>query len=468
MNSDPTAFLDEALLRRTLEETDNPDPLRVRDVLEKASEKKGLGLAEAAVLLQARGAARHEAILETARKVKLEIYGRRLVLFAPLYLSNYCSNNCLYCGFRRDNKELKRRRLSPEDIRHEVELLTRQGHKRIMMLTGEDSSKSGLDYLLEGLAAAYSVRTDNGHGAIRRINVEVAPQDVEGFRKLKQAAIGTYVLFQETYHRETYAKAHPSGPKSDYAWRLLAMDRAQEGGVDDVGIGALFGLYEHKFDVLGLLLHSQHLDAAFGVGPHTISVPRIESAQNAPLTAHVPHPVSDEEFARLVAVLRLAVPYTGIILTTRERAKLRDELMDIGVSQISAGSRTHPGGYSGGSLMEDAQQFALADTRTLDEVVRAICSRGYVPSFCTACYRQGRTGREFMDLAKPGLIHEFCLPNALLTFQEYLTDYASPETRAVGEAALEKQAEEIEPEALRRAFLDRLARLRAGERDLFL
>jgi 2-iminoacetate synthase len=468
MTHDPTAFLDEALLHRTLEQAAAPDPARVREVLARASEKRGLGLAEAAVLLQARGEAEHEAILEAARRVKLEIYGRRLVLFAPLYLSNYCSNNCLYCGFRRDNRDLKRRRLAPEEIRREVELLTAQGHKRIMILAGEDPSRSGLEYLLEALAAAYSVRTGGGHGAIRRINVEVAPLEVEEFRRLKAAAIGTYVLFQETYHRATYAKVHPAGPKSDYAWRLLAMDRAQQGGVDDVGIGALFGLYDHRFEVLGLLRHAQHLDETFGVGPHTISVPRIEPAQNAPLTERVPHPVSDREFARLVAVLRLAVPYTGIILTTRETAALRDDLMDIGVSQISAGSRTHPGGYSGGSLMEDAQQFSLADTRTLDEVVRAICARGYVPSFCTACYRQGRTGREFMDLAKPGLIHEFCLPNALLTFQEYLTDYASPETRAVGEAVLDRQALEIEPEPLRRSFLERLARVRAGERDLYL
>lgn len=460
-------FIDETGIDALLAGGQAADPGAAAAAIDKALEARGLEPAEAASLLLADDPATTERLFDAARRVKQSIYGRRLVLFAPVYLSNYCSNNCLYCGFRKDNKSMKRRTLAMDEVRQEVEWLERQGHKRILMLTGEHPRLSPLDYLLEAIEVAYSVKTDGGRGEIRRINVEIAPMSVPDFRRLKSSGIGTYVLFQETYHRGTYAMMHPSGPKADYVNRLYAMDRALEAGLNDVGIGALLGLHDFRFEILAMLAHARHLDREFGIGPHTISVPRIEPAQNAPAAGAVPHPVSDRDFKRLVAILRLAVPYTGIILSTRETAEMRNALFSLGVSQISAGSRTSPGGYGEKEANPAGeQQFTLGDTRSLDEVIRSICEQGYIPSFCTACYRLGRVGRDFMDLAKPGAIKAHCDPNAVSTFLEYLIDYASPETRRIGEALIERITGEMEP-AVRERTEKLLARARTGKRDVY-
>ncbi|HOD97807.1 MAG TPA: [FeFe] hydrogenase H-cluster radical SAM maturase HydG, partial [Syntrophales bacterium] len=374
-------FIDDELIEQLLEATRRPTAARVREVIGKARELKGLSPQETAILLQAEDRDLVSEILQAAREIKRMIYGNRLVLFAPLYIANYCANNCLYCGFRRGNKELNRVALTMGQIRGEVEVLAREGHKRLLMLCGEHPDRSGLDYFLEAIETAYGVKTEKG-GEIRRINVEIAPQEVEGYRRLKKAGIGTYVLFQETYHHETYRKMHRDGPKADYLWRLTAMHRAQEGGINDVGIGALFGLYDYKFEVLGLLMHARQLERDCGVGPHTISIPRLEPALNAPAAMTPPCPVSDEDFQQLVAVIRLAVPYTGMILSTRETPAMRREIFDHGVSQISAGSRTNPGGYrEGTSDGFRAAQFNLGDTRTLDEVIHDISTHGHIPSF---------------------------------------------------------------------------------------
>lgn len=459
-------FINDASIQETLDAARNPSPSCVREVIAKARELRGLSPADAAVLLQAEDRELIEEICHSALFIKNTIYGNRLVLFAPLYISNYCSNNCLYCGFRKGNPDLKRVSLTPEEIAEEVRILERQGHKRLLLLCGEHPGKSSLGYFIEAIETAYNTFTEN-NGEIRRINVEIAPLTVDEYRRLKAANIGTYVLFQETYHHGTYRKMHPRGPKADYLWRLGAMGRAMEGGIDDVGIGALFGLADYKFDVLGLLHHAMHLDSIFGVGPHTISVPRLEPALNAPAAVKPPHPVSDRDFRKLVAIIRMAVPYTGIILTTRERPEVRREVFKVGVSQISAGSRTNPGGYHGSEEgMADAAQFNLGDTRTLDEVIRDISSEGYIPSFCTACYRLGRTGADFMDLAKPGLIHKFCRTNALFTFQEYLADYASPGTRKAGQELIARLVDETNENGTKKLLEERLERIRRGERDL--
>jgi 2-iminoacetate synthase len=353
-----------------------------------------------------------------------------------------------------------------DEVSEEVRLLENQGHKRLLMLMGEDSAHCTLDHFISAIETAYATRTDKGE--IRRINVEIAPLSVDDFRRLKEANIGTYVVFQETYHRPTYKQVHPSGRKAHYEWRLLAMDRAMQGGIDDVGIGVLFGLYDYRFEVLALLMHARHLDRTQGVGPHTISVPRIFPAKNAPLSYTPPYAVSDDQFKRIVAVLRLSVPYTGMILSTRESPKLRHEVFDLGISQISAGSRTNPGGYHAGKEHSpDDEQFSLGDTRKADDVIRAIVEQGYIPSFCTGCYRLGRTGHDFMDLAKPGLIQQYCLPNAVLTFQEYLEDYASDGTREAGTRLVGSVLNEIPTKDRRAAVEDRIERIVAGERDLY-
>jgi len=461
-------FIDDVKIERLLEASRNPPRLRVEELIEKAKKLKGLAPEETAVLLQVEDPELLAEIGRTARQIKRDIYGNRLVLFAPLYIANFCSNNCLYCGFRRDNKELRRVALSMEQIAGEVAVLQREGHKRLLMLCGEHPGRSSLDYFAEAIETAYSVTTEKG-GEIRRINVEIAPLEVEEFRRLKAARIGTYVLFQETYHHATYRKMHPTGPKKDYLRRLTAMHRAQEGGIDDVGIGALFGLCDYKFEVLGLLFHALQLERDCGVGPHTISIPRLEPAFNAPAAIQPPRPVSDEEFKKLVAVIRMAVPYTGMILSTRETAALRSEVFDLGVSQISAGSRTNPGGYR-----EDtsegfrAAQFNLGDTRTLDEVILDISTHGHIPSFCTACYRLGRTGADFMDLAKPGLIQKFCRTNAILTYKEYLQDYATPETKDAGDALIGRLLAETKSTRQRAALEGRLGKIEQGERDLYV
>jgi 2-iminoacetate synthase len=461
-------FIRDDLILQTLEGASNPEPARVKDVLDKALELKGLTPDEAAVLLQTGDPELTGEILEAAHRVKREIYGNRLVLFAPLYISNYCSNNCLYCGFRRDNKDLKRRALTLAEIADEVAALEREGHKRILMLCGEHPGRSPLDYFIEAIETAYATRTEKG-GEIRRINVEIAPLSVEDFRRLKAANIGTYVLFQETYHHGTYGRMHPRGPKADFLWRLTAQDRAMQGGIDDVGIGALFGLYDYRYEVLGLLHHAMHLDETYGVGPHTISVPRLEPALNAPAAVTPPNPVRDEEFKKLVAVLRLSVPYTGMILSTREPAALRSEVFDLGISQISAGSRTNPGGYRQGDSNDfRAAQFNLGDTRTLDEVIQDIATHGHIPSFCTACYRLGRVGKDFMDLAKPGLIQKYCRTNAILTFEEYLVDHAGARTREVGARLVEALVAGTEDAAMKELLEERLQLVRDGGHDLYI
>jgi 2-iminoacetate synthase len=461
-------FIRDTEIEDLLRNAESPDKKHVLDIIEKAKELKGLVPEEAAVLLQINDPELIAAIYETAREIKRSIYGRRLVLFAPLYIANYCSNNCLYCGFRRDNKELNRVALTMEQIAEEVKAIEREGHKRLLMLCGEHPTRSRLDYFIEAIETAYATRSEKG-GEIRRINVEIAPLSVPDFKRLKAANIGTYVLFQETYHHETYKAMHPDGPKADFSWRLTAMHRAQEGGIDDVGIGALFGLYDYRYEVLGLLIHARTLEADCGVGPHTISIPRLEPAFNAPAAISPPHPVSDEEFKKLVAIIRMAVPYTGMILSTRESPEIRTAVFELGISQISAGSRTNPGGYTKDSSEGfRAAQFNLGDTRTADEVIQDIATRGHIPSFCTACYRLGRTGRDFMDLAKPGLIQHYCRSNAMMTFKEYLMDYASPQTKEVGEQLLNKLVEETEKPETRKILTERLERIEMGERALFI
>lgn len=465
----------------------------------KAEALKGLTPEETAILLQCKDRRVRELLCKTAEKVKESIYGKRLVLFAPLYLSNRCVNRCIYCGFRRGNQSLPRKTLTDDEIRSETEALIRDGHKRVLVVAGEDPKDCGVDYIERAIDIIYSTRV--GREEIRRINVNVAPLTVEEFRRLKSAGIGTYQLFQETYHLPTYKKIHPKGPKSNYHYRLTAMDRAMMAGIDDVGIGALFGLYDYKFEVLALLYHAQHLENRFGVGPHTISVPRIEPAADAPFSINPPHAVPDEDFMKLVAILRLAIPYTGIILSTRERAELRDRLFHIGVSQISANSRTYPGGYTegnknppplnplsqgegkqqllsppsmGGGKGEggtgspnDKGQFSIGDFRTTEEVIRAISKDGFSPSFCTACYRVGRTGKEFMNHAKPGEIQRFCLPNSILSFKEYLLDHGGEELRRTGEILIEEETAAIEDSKLRKATLKKLEEIEEGKRDLY-
>jgi len=461
-------FIDDEKIASVLNNAKNPQSRRVEEIINKARELKGLTPEETAVLLQTEDDDLIKEIWRAAKEIKQAIYGNRLVLFAPLYIANHCSNNCLYCGFRRDNKELKRVALTMEQIANEVRILEKEGHKRLLMLCGEHPTRSRLDYFIEAIETVYAVKTDKG-GEIRRINVEIAPLSVDDFKRLKAAKIGTYVLFQETYHHETYKKMHPIGPKADYLWRLTAMDRAQQGGINDVGIGALFGLYDYKFDVLGLLFHARHLDTEFGVGPHTISIPRLEPALNAPAAIKPPMPVSDHDFKKLVAIIRLAVPYTGMILSTRETAETRQEVFELGISQISAGSRTNPGGYQ-----EDsdegfrAAQFNLGDTRTLDEVIHDITLKDHIPSFCTACYRLGRTGADFMDLAKPGLIQKYCRTNAIMTFKEYLEDYASLQTKESGEDLISQLINERGKAGTKDLLKSRLKRIENGERDIYI
>jgi 2-iminoacetate synthase len=449
-----------------IKKTEKPDRSLVKSILAKALELKGLDLEESAYLLNIDDESLLEELFQTALQVKKEIYGNRLVLFAPLYVSNYCSNNCLYCGFRKDNREMKRKILTIEEIKDEVKIILDQGHKRILMLMGEHPGRCAFNYFLETIQAAYSVQS--GNGSIRRINVEIAPLTLDEFKELKKVKIGTYTVFQETYHRETYRKMHPSGIKADYWWRLTAMDRAQQSGIDDVGIGALFGLYDYRFEVLAMFQHAAHLDKNYGAGPHTISIPRLEPAQNAPVALDPPYPVSDRDFKKLVAVIRVSVPYTGMILSTRESAELRQDLLNLGVSQISAGSRTNPGGYREGMINpEDEEQFTVNDTRSTGEVIKDVIRQGFVPSFCTGCYRMGRTGMDFMELAKPGLIKSFCLPNALLTLKEYLIDYGDEETRSLGDALIKRELPDIPTQATLTETKARLQRIEKGERDIY-
>jgi len=458
-------FIDEGAIWDIVNKNSVADPGHVREILDKALELKGLSLAEAACLLQAEDPDMNQEIASAARKVKKAIYGNRVVLFAPLYITNECGNRCAYCGFKDTNTELVRRTLTPEELRREVGVLEDLGHKRLLLVYGEHP-KFGADWIAETVRTVYETVSEKS-GEIRRVNINCAPLDVEGFRKLHEVGIGTYQCFQETYHSETYARLHTKGRKSDYLWRLHAMHRAMEAGIDDVGMGALLGLYDYRFDILALLAHAAELEKAFGVGPHTLSFPRLEPALNSEIAFHPPYPITDTQFKRLVAVLRLAVPFTGLILSTREGREMRRELLDIGVSQISAGSRTYPGAYTDPNYdRPDVQQFCVGDNRSLDEVVREIVRQGYIPSWCTACYRLGRTGEEFMKLAKNGFIQDFCRPNALLTFSEYLQDYASAETRGIAVPFVLEEAQ-AGPEKGRKTLMDRLTRIERGERDLY-
>lgn len=460
-------FIDEKLIHRLLKEKINPAKKGINRILCKALLLKGLELDEIAALVNISDKTSLEKLFETALKIKKLIYGNRLVLFAPLYVSNYCSNNCLYCGFRIDNKDMKRKCLAIEEIKKEVRIILEHGHKRILMLMGENPSECSFKHFLKAIEAAYSVKDSKG-SSIRRINVEIAPLTEKEFQELSKAKIGTYTVFQETYHEETYKKMHPSGKKSDYFWRLFTMDRALENGLNDVGVGALFGLYDYRFEVLALIQHAKHLDKKYGVGPHTISIPRIEYAQNAPCAVNVPCPVPDNDFKKLVAVLRCAVPYTGMILSTREPPEIRKQVFDLGISQISAGSKTNPGGYEEALINpENEEQFSLNDTRSTGEVVKSVIKQGFIPSFCTGCYRLGRVGRDFMGLAKPGLIKLHCLPNALTTLKEYLVDYADGGTKKEGEELIKKELISIPNEKKREKTIEYLNRIENGERDLY-
>ncbi len=462
-------FINSKKIEDLLKTTEKASAETIQSILNKALEMRGLEPEEIALLLNIDDDDMLQELFHTALKVKQEIYGNRLVLFAPLYVSNLCSNNCLYCGFRADNKDIARRSLTLDEIKEETRIILEQGHKRVLMLMGENHTGYGFDDFLEAIQAVYSVRDSKG-SYIRRINVEVAPLTDEEFHKLAKANIGTYTVFQETYHPETYATMHPSGKKRDYLWRLTTMDRALDNGMHDVGIGVLFGLHDYKFEVLSLIEHARHLDKQFGVGPHTISIPRIEPASNAPVSQNIPYEVSDRDFKKLVAILRCAVPYTGMILSTRETAGLRTELYKLGVSQISAGSRTNPGGYkqafSRGEF--DAGQFNLNDSRTAGEVIKDVIEQGFIPSFCTACYRLGRVGQDFMDQAKPGLIKLFCQPNALTTLREYLVDYADEETRKMGFELIERELGEIPNDNVQAKTRNFIERIDSGERDLYL
>lgn len=458
-----TNFIDREKLYSLIDKKE-PTNIELNEILNESLKLKGLKLRQVASLLNVKDKNNIKKIMETAKIIKENIYGKRLVLFAPLYIANKCSNNCLYCAFRNDNKNIVRAILSENEIIKETESLLSQGHKRILLLTGE-SEETPLEYVVNAINTIYKVRWQNNY--IRRINVEIAPLDVNEFKTLKSAKIGTYTCFQETYDPELYKKYHPSGKKSDYEWRLFVMDRAMAGGIDDVGIGALFGLADYRFEVLSLIEHSKHLDEVFGCGPHTISIPRIEPADGAPLSYNIPYPVSDDDFKKLVAILRISVPYTGIILSTRESESLRNELFNYGVSQISAGSRTNPGAYSNETNKNTGAQFSLGDHRTLDEVILCLIDQEYIPSFCTGCYRKGRVGNDFMDLAKPGLIKQFCMPNGIFTFYEYLLDFASPNTKNKGIKLIEKLVNEIDNENLRTRIKNVFTKLENGERDLY-
>jgi 2-iminoacetate synthase len=455
-------FINEQKVWEALESNQNPEHSKIKEVLAKAAEMKGLNAADVALLTCVSDPEMLGELFETANKVKDTIYGKRLVLFAPLYISNLCANECLYCAFRATNKDIKRNALSQEHIAREVEVLMNQGHKRILLVAGESYPSQGFQYVLDSIRTIYSVK--NEHGEIRRVNINVAPLSTDEFKLLKAEGIGTYQIFQETYHRETYLKVHLGGKKRDYNWRAWSLHRAMEAGIDDVGIGVLFGLFDYRFEILAMMQHINELEEKFGIGPHTISVPRLEPATNSDLASHPPFPVSDIDFRKIVAILRLAVPYTGIIMSTRETAKMRRETFALGVSQISAGSKTNPGGYE--EEDEVSGQFSLGDHRPLDEVIRDVATLGYIPSFCTACYRLGRTGQDFMDLAKPGDIRLHCGPNALSSFKEYLKNYASPKTREVGEKLIRDTIAGMNGLARQRA--EKLVkRVAAGKDDVY-
>lgn len=435
----------------------------VESVLEKARACKGLTHREAALLLECNDPDLTERVFRLANEIKHRFYGNRIVMFAPLYLSNYCVNGCVYCPYHAKNRRIRRKKLTQEEIRAEVIALQDMGHKRLALEAGEHPLKNPIEYILESIETIYSIKHKNG--AIRRVNVNIAATTVENYRRLRDAGIGTYILFQETYNKANYEVLHPTGPKSDYAWHTEAMDRAMQGGIDDVGIGVLFGLETYRYDFVGLLMHAEHLEATYGVGPHTISLPRLCKADDVD-TDDFENAVPDDIFYKIVAVTRIAVPYTGMIISTRESARSRERLLELGITQLSGGSRTSVGGYvSPEPEEENSAQFDIADHRSLDEVVEWLLDLDHIPSFCTACYREGRTGDRFMTLLKNGQISNCCLPNALMTLKEYIRDYASPATRAKGEAMIKRLLEDIPNERVRNKASEYLSRIDNGDRD---
>jgi len=446
------------------DENKNNLPL-VESLIEKAKLRKGLSHREASVLLACDDPAMNEKIYKLAQQIKLDFYGNRIVLFAPLYLSNYCVNSCTYCPYHLKNKHIPRKQLTQEEIRREVIALQDMGHKRLALEAGEDPVRNTMEYYLDSINTIYSIKHRNG--VIRRVNVNVAATTVDNYRLFHEAGIGTYILFQETYHKESYLELHPTGPKHDYNYHTEAMDRAMEGGIDDVGLGVLFGLDKYRYEFAGLLMHAEHLEAAFGVGPHTISVPRLRNADDVDASAFT-NGIDDETFAKIVACIRIAVPYTGMIISTRESQAVRERVLHLGVSQLSGGSKTSVGGYTT-IEPEDAKtdQFELEDTRTLDEVVRWLMEMDYIPSFCTACYREGRTGDRFMSLLKSGQIQNCCHPNALMTLQEYLMDYASPATKAIGDKLIDKEIFNVTNDKVREIVINDLKMIRENNRRDF-
>lgn len=456
--SDISDIIDEKKISAILEKTKSPSRSVILEIIDKALKKKGLLLEEIGYLLNTDDPLLMEKIFKAAHKIKKDIYGERLVLFAPLYISNFCVNDCEYCGFHRRNP-MPRKKLTLKEVGEQTKILIDMGHKRLLLEFGEHPVENPIDYVVDVIRTIYN--TKHKKGEIRRVNVNIAATSTEDYRKLKKAGIGTYQLFQETYHRNTYAKMH-KGLKADFERQLFAHDRAFEAGIDDVGLGVLFGLYDYKFEVLALVSHAQYLDRKFNVGPHTFSVPRFQPAPTVDID--LPYYVTENDLLKIIAILRLSVPYTGMIISTRERPEIRAKAFKIGISQTSAGSKTSPGGYGkkGG-----AEQFTLADHRSLDENVKGILEQGLLPSFCTACYRKGRTGKIFMNLAKPGNIHRLCRPNAILTFKEYLEDYASQKVGRLGEKIIDKYLKEIPDKTRRKETIGKLRRIEAGERDLY-
>lgn len=456
-------FIDAAEIEEIIANTPSPGIERVRDIISRSFNYERLSMQETAELMAARSPETVNEIMSAARELKRKVYGNRIVLFAPLYIGNNCINNCAYCGFRASNKMAVRRTLSDTEIIGEVQALEDAGHKRLILVYGEHPDYDA-EYIAHTVKLTYGVK--HGKGEIRRVNINAAPFGVEGFRTVKNAGIGTYQIFQETYHPERYKAFHPSGRKSDYAYRLTAFDRAMEAGIDDVGLGVLLGLGDWRFELLSLIRHTNHLEACYGIGPHTISFPRIQNASS--LNRRTISAVSDDDFIRMVAILRLAVPYTGLILTARETSHLRDSLIEYGVSQIDAGTHLEIGGYSAANSEQDIhkEQFQLSDDRTLCEMTDKLIASGHIPSFCTACYRKGRTGEHFMEFSTKGFIKRFCTPNALLTFAEYIEDYAAPETKLEGWLMIEAEVEQIEDDERRKDISSRLSRIKSGERDL--
>ncbi len=457
-------FINDAEILETLRFADEHknDMEYISSVIEKAKLRKGLSHREASVLLACEDEEKIKEIYDLAEQIKKDFYGNRIVMFAPLYLSNYCVNGCLYCPYHLKNKHIARKKLTQQEVANEVVALQDMGHKRLAIEAGEDPVNNPIEYILECIKTIYSIKHKNG--AIRRVNVNIAATTVDNYRKLKEAGIGTYILFQETYHKESYEYLHPTGPKHNYAYHTEAMDRAMQGGIDDVGLGVLFGLDKYRYEFAGLLMHAEHLEAVHGVGPHTISLPRVKHADDID-PDDFDNSISDEVFCKIAACIRIAVPYTGMIISTRENPQVREQIIRLGVSQISGGSRTSVGGYCEEERPHDTEQFDVSDNRTLDEVVNWLMSAGYIPSFCTACYREGRTGDRFMSLCKSGQIQNCCHPNALMTLKEFLMDYASADTREKGEALIEKELANIGSDKVREIVKERLVKIENGERD---